>query len=215
MDSKRSINKYKNQTLQHKCEIRAIVWGWNLEDHRKHHKKDTDFHQPVSKKNPPNTIARYNLQQRYIWHLTKQKPGEIEIRQRRCRWIGHSLRKQATSTTRHVLRWNPQRKRSRGRPRNTWRRDFQADMKKTGHTWNQVEAIARDRDGWRNLVGGICFWEGWKGLSQVSQNPFRYFIYLFIFLFFFGRIPVLFPLFENVLFFSRLKNAIKKSNHEV
>ena len=36
----------------------------------------------------------------------------------------------------------------------------ETDMKKPGHTWNQLKAIARDRDGWRNLVGGLCPWEG-------------------------------------------------------
>ena len=59
---------------------RSIVLGWNLEDHRKHH-KNTEFHQPVY---DPNTMARYNLQQRPM-HLTKQKPAEMEIRQRRWR----------------------------------------------------------------------------------------------------------------------------------
>ena len=103
----------------------------------------------------PDTISNKDL-----WHRTNQKPAEVEIRQRRWRWIGHTLRKPATSTTRHVLRWNPQGKRSRGRPRNTWRRDLEADVKKTGHTWHQLEILARDRDGWRSLVGGLCPLEG-------------------------------------------------------
>ena len=37
---------------------------------------------------------------------------------------------------------------------------------KTGHTWNQLETIAWDRGGWRNLVGCLCPWERWKGLSH-------------------------------------------------
>ena len=50
----------------------------------------------------PDTISN-----KVLWHRTKQKPAEIEIRQRRWRWIGHTLRKPPTSTTRLVLKWNP------------------------------------------------------------------------------------------------------------
>jgi hypothetical protein len=87
-----------------------------------------------------------------LWQRTQQQPAEEEILQRRWRWIGHTLRKPASSTTRQALTWNPQGKRKRGRPRNTWRRD----LKKTGHTWGQLEKLAQDRDGWREFVGGLC-----------------------------------------------------------
>ena len=98
----------------------------------------------------PDTISNEEL-----WQRTRQKPAKVEIQQRRWRWIGHTLRKPATNTTRQSLRWNPQGKRKRGRPRNTWRRDLEADAKKLGHTWGQLERLARDRDGWRDLVDGL------------------------------------------------------------
>ena len=44
----------------------------------------------------------------------------------------------------------------RGRPRNTWRRDLDADVKRSGHTWGQLENLAQDRDAWRALVRGLC-----------------------------------------------------------
>jgi hypothetical protein len=59
-----------------------------------------------------------------------------------------------------ALRWNPQGKRKRGRPRNTWRRDLENDTKKTGHTWARLERLAKDREGWRKLVGGLSPEEG-------------------------------------------------------
>ena len=99
----------------------------------------------------PDTISNEEL-----WQRTKQKPADVEIRKRRWRWIGHTLRKPATSTTRQALRWNPQGKRKRGRPRNTWRRDLETDARKTGYTWTQLERLAQDRDGWRELVRGLC-----------------------------------------------------------
>ena len=98
----------------------------------------------------PNTISNNEL-----WKRTNQKPAEEEILKRRWRWIGHTLRKPASNTTRQSLKWNPQGKRKRGRPRNTWRRDLEADAKKMGHTWGQLEVLAQDRDAWRTLVDGL------------------------------------------------------------
>ena len=99
----------------------------------------------------PDTISNENL-----WMQTNQKPVDQDIMHRRWRWIGHTLRKPATSTTRTALSWNPQGKRKRGRPRNTWRRDLDADRKGTGYTWRQLETLAQDRAAWRTLVSGLC-----------------------------------------------------------
>ena len=43
-----------------------------------------------------------------LWERTSQPPMEKEILKRRWRWIGHTLRKPNTSTTRQALTWNPQ-----------------------------------------------------------------------------------------------------------
>ena len=83
-------------------------------------------------------------------------PIEQEILQRRWRWIGHTLRKPFSNTTRQALNWNPQGKRKRGRPRNTWRREVEAVTKELGLTWETVEKLAQDRDAWTDLVGGLC-----------------------------------------------------------
>lgn len=91
-----------------------------------------------------------------LWQRTKQQPVKDDILQRRWRWIGHTLRKPAPNITRQALTWNPQGKRKRGRPRNTWRRDLDADIKQMGKTWGQLERLAQNRDAWRELVGGLC-----------------------------------------------------------
>nr|KAG5702955.1 hypothetical protein BaRGS_034728 [Batillaria attramentaria] len=80
----------------------------------------------------PDTISNIDL-----WQRTHQLPAEDEIRRRRWGWLGHTLRKPTSNTTRQALTWNPQGKRKRGRPRNTWRRDLEADTKKMGYTWRQ------------------------------------------------------------------------------
>ena len=58
--------------------------------------------------------------------------------------------------TRQALTLNPDGKRKRGRPRNTWRRDLEVDVKETGYTWRQFERLTQDRNAWRSHIGGLC-----------------------------------------------------------
>lgn len=98
----------------------------------------------------PNTINNTAL-----WKSTNQKPADEDILQWCWRWTGHTLRKPGSNTTRQSLKWNPQGKRRRGRPRHTWQRDLEADAKKLGYTWGQPETLAQDPDAWRTLVSGL------------------------------------------------------------
>ena len=90
-----------------------------------------------------------------VFNRTKQSPVADEIGKRRWRWIGHTLRKPSTSITRKALDWNPQGKRSRGRPRGTWRRIIEKDVQKSGMTWNRVKKLAQDREKWKVFVRGL------------------------------------------------------------
>jgi hypothetical protein len=99
----------------------------------------------------PDKISNTNL-----WQRSNQAPIETEMMQRRWKWIGHTLRKPHKNITRQALSWNPQGKRKRGKPKNTWRRDLEADVKRIGKNWKEVENIAQDRWAWRNPVRGLC-----------------------------------------------------------
>ena len=80
-----------------------------------------------------------------------------EIQQRRFRWLGHVLRMPVSNITRIALRWTPQGKRPRGRPKTTWRRTIETELKEQlGMTWGEAETKAKDRTGWRNLVVTLC-----------------------------------------------------------
>ncbi|VDO77704.1 unnamed protein product, partial [Schistosoma mattheei] len=79
-----------------------------------------------------------------------------EIRKRRWKWIGHTLRKSSNRITRQALTWNPEGKRKRGRPKNTLRREIDADMKRMNYNWKELERVAQDRVGWRMVVSGLC-----------------------------------------------------------
>lgn len=96
-----------------------------------HHEENPDIYQHLPEKNPTNSlISNQELGQR-----TRQQPTEEEILRRRWRWIGYTLRKPASS-----------------RLRNTWHRDLEAYMKRTDHTWGQLEKLAQDRDAWRAMA---------------------------------------------------------------
>ncbi|VDP23280.1 unnamed protein product [Schistosoma margrebowiei] len=82
--------------------------------------------------------------------------AEEEIRKKRWKWIGHTLRKAQKYVTRQALTWNSQGQRKRGRPKNTLRREMEIDMKKLNKNWMELEKKAQDRVGWRMLVGGLC-----------------------------------------------------------
>ena len=99
----------------------------------------------------PNRINNINL-----WERTNQETIEIQLIRRKWSWIGHTLRKDTTTITKQALTWNPQGKRSRGRPKNTWRRSTELDVKEKGLTWKQLERMAQDRQGWKRLINGLC-----------------------------------------------------------
>ena len=88
--------------------------------------------------------------------MTNQKDIQTEIKQRRWKWLGHILRKETSNITRVSLRWTPTGKRKRGRPKETWRRTIENEMKELGLTWPELEKRAKDRQGWRELVVALC-----------------------------------------------------------
>ena len=75
--------------------------------------------------------------------------------------IRSSLRKPTDDITRQALEWNPQGKRSRGRPKNT----VLEEAKGVKKTWVEIKCIAKNRVQWRNLVDALCssveWWDYW------------------------------------------------------
>jgi hypothetical protein len=53
-----------------------------------------------------------------------QKHISSEIKMRKWKWIGHTLRKDQNNITRQGLDLNPQGKQRKGRPRATWKRSL-------------------------------------------------------------------------------------------
>ena len=55
-----------------------------------------------------------------------------------------------------AMRWTPAGKRKRGRPKLTWRRSVEKEMKAVGWSWNQVQHWASDRQYFSSLVSALC-----------------------------------------------------------
>ena len=75
--------------------------------------------------------------------ITQQKSIGNQIKRRKWNRIGHTLRKEAGAIEKTALGWNPRGYRRRGRPKRTWRRTIQDEIRSTGMERGQ-------RDSWRS-----------------------------------------------------------------
>ena len=95
----------------------------------------------------PNTISNEEL-----WIRTATTPIQEAIQTRRWRWLGHVCRMPSTALPRTALRWTPQGRRNRGRPKETWRRTVEKELKSKGLSLETAPRTAADRARWRSLM---------------------------------------------------------------
>jgi len=86
----------------------------------------------------------------------QQKPIEIEIKRRQWNWIGHTIRKEAEAIEKTALDLNPQGYRRRGRPKRTWQRAIEDEIRNTGRSWKEVKGIAGDGNAWKLFMDFLC-----------------------------------------------------------
>ena len=99
----------------------------------------------------PNTINNVALLK-----LTDEEPILRQLKRRKWRWIGHTLRKLPDSISRMARDWNPQESRERGRPKHTWRRLL---LQELTMAWNCTESYSMEEPCW-----GQVEWKGEKNL---------------------------------------------------
>ena len=100
----------------------------------------------------PNIISNKDLLLR-----SDMKDIRSVIKQRKWRWLGHTLRKSPQDITRQALHFNPhQGKRKPGRPRNTWRRELEKEMFDLKMEWSDAVDLAKEKKNWRDLVRSLC-----------------------------------------------------------
>ena len=83
------------------------------------------------------------------------RPIVEEVRNRRWKWLGHVSRMEKDAPPRIALRWTPEGKRKRGRPKETWRRTMERELKEQQLTWESVNKKAANREQWRELVAAL------------------------------------------------------------
>jgi hypothetical protein len=52
--------------------------------------------------------------------------------------------------------WNPPGYRRRSRPKRTWRRTIEGEIRNTGRPWNEFKGIAGDRNAWKLFMDALC-----------------------------------------------------------
>ncbi|VDO70289.1 unnamed protein product [Schistosoma curassoni] len=123
VELKTTFNQYQSENLQYECQG-SQFYSTEM--------KLGELQQPPSRRilniHWPDTISNSLL-----WERTNQLPAEEEIRKRRWKWIGHTLRKSSNCITRQALNCNPEGKRKSGRPKNTLRRGIEGDMKRMNY----------------------------------------------------------------------------------
>ena len=164
MNAFRSLNavlrssKYSIKTklkLYQSCVLLTLLYGsewWRMTKHDL--AKLSSFHMTIPRKIQCifwwRTISKCDLLARCY-----QEDMETIITRKRWHLIGHVLCKDANSITKVAIHWTPEGKRKRGRPKTTWRRTREAEMKKMNHSWGTIQRLASDRQGWRSFVAAL------------------------------------------------------------
>ena len=97
----------------------------------------------------PNVISNKDLFER-----CGTEPMATILMRRRWKWIGHVTRQEA-SIANTAMHWTPEGKRKRGRPKITWRRTVEKEIKEMGNTWEGIKFMAKDRQMWREYVAAL------------------------------------------------------------
>ena len=106
----------------------------------------------VMKIHSPNTISNNQLLK-----LSGTIKLDNEIKMRRWKYIGHIHRRDKGDTTKIALTCPPGGKQSRGRPKETWKRTVEREMREMGwKDWGAAEKMATERPKWKSLCLALC-----------------------------------------------------------
>ena len=82
--------------------------------------------------------------------------GNSNTHKKKWNWVGHTLRKEVGAIEKIALDWNPQGYKRRGRPKRTWQRTIEGEIRGTGRSWNEVKGVARDPNAWKLFTDALC-----------------------------------------------------------
>ena len=127
----------------------------------------------------PNTITNQDLLTR-----CQQQSMDNCIARQRWNWIGHVMRREPNSIPKVVLHWTPDGTRKRGRPKTTWRRTAEEEMKTLNLIWapfhkefwliasflNTRFAIELRLISIVRLIATLCEMGPWGSVQKTAQN---------------------------------------------
>ena len=141
--------------IYNSCVISTLLYGsecWRMTESDL--KKISTFHtkslRRIKRVFWPQRLSNEDL----IQQCHHEKMEDILVK-RRWKWIGHTLRRDADNISKTALHWTPEGKRKRGRPKNTWRRTVETEMKDWNETWGTIRRKAQDRRGWKSFVAAL------------------------------------------------------------
>jgi hypothetical protein len=109
-----------------------------------------------------------------VWARAKQRPIELEIRQRKWGWLGHTLCRPPGDIAKAALEWNPQGTRPWGRPQTTWHRAILEEIRHQSKTWKEVKVFAKNHVRWWNFV---------RALWSLEERWETIYIYIYIYIY--------------------------------
>ncbi len=97
----------------------------------------------------------------------------LTIKQRKWKWLGHTLRKEQVDITNQSLKWNLQGYCKVGRPKSTWKRELQNELiKEINKTLSEASAVATSREKWKDLMRDKWQWSMMIGKFKVWKKYF-------------------------------------------
>jgi hypothetical protein len=146
--------------FQQQRQVCAPLWIWDVESHQHLIHQNADQSTVACATSSTSDSQTRSATRTFAASKPNPNPNQGPITQqigrRKWRWIGHTLRKPSGDITRHALDWNPQGKRRVGRPKTTWRRSCEGEMKTCGLTWGQLEKAAPNRERWGSVAEALC-----------------------------------------------------------
>ena len=83
-------------------------------------------------------MDRQDYKRRIVENHQTEAKRNSDKKKRKWNGIGHKLCKEAGGIEKTALQWNPQGCGKRGRPKRTWRRTTDDEIRSTGRSWNNL-----------------------------------------------------------------------------
>lgn len=129
------ISTPTNFNMFNSCVKSILLYAYTINRDR----NSTIIHKSMLSENTQNILAKANISSRQLGAITGHTYIHKTINRKKCRWIGHMLRRPHGDITRSYIEWNPQGSRRRGRPRHTWIRQLVIEVTKAGKSWNETK----------------------------------------------------------------------------